>query len=502
MNISPPYAFAAALLMPIALASVGCDSPSGPDGDFGDRGDPGPGDDDLIGQVRARMADQGIDPLPPAPAVSEPMVALGQSLAFDKILSGNENISCLTCHHPLTGSDDDRALPRGEGGVGLGAARQGGPIVPRNAPALFNLHTYETMFWDGRVQRLRDGSLRTPAGDHITPQMEAVFDHGIVSAQAMFPVTSHEEMRGLAGDNELADIPDDDFTAIWAALMQRLGEVPEYVEMFEDAYPDTRFEDMTFAHAANAIAAFEVVAFESRDSPWERFVGGDDEALDAEQLQGARLFFDNCARCHSGPAFSDFRHHNTGLAQFGPGTGAGPNGNDDYGREQVTGDARDRYAFRTTPLFNVELTGPYGHAGQFAELDDHIAHYINPAGSLRDYDVQEHVDEEVLWPTVLDNLDAILDTLSGRTAARFGAGGGPGGPGGPGGAPPPPPGEAGGAPPPPGGGAPPPGGAGGGPTGDEVRLIERFLVSLTGDSATDLSALVPDRVPSGLPVED
>ena len=56
MNILPPHAFATALLMPLALASFGCDSPSGPDGDFGDRGDPGPGDDDLIGQVRARMA--------------------------------------------------------------------------------------------------------------------------------------------------------------------------------------------------------------------------------------------------------------------------------------------------------------------------------------------------------------------------------------------------------------------------------------------------------------
>ncbi|MEM9459412.1 MAG: cytochrome c peroxidase [Myxococcota bacterium] len=467
----PPRKFITTILLtPLALWAAACDAEPEPD-DLGDRGElDGRGDRDppdraaLIDLVRDRIADEDIEPLPPAPAVSEPMYALGQALAFDKLLSGNGNISCLTCHHPQVGSDDDRALPRGEGGVGLGHERSGGPIVPRNAPALFNLHTFETMFWDSRVQHGRDGSLRTPAGDQITPQMEAVFEHGLVSAQAMFPVTSREEMRGRPGDNELADIPDEDFSAIWAALMDRLGAVPQYVDMFETAYPGTTFDDMTFAHAANAIAAFEIAAFESRDSNWERFVAGDDEALDDEQLQGARLFFQHCARCHSGSAFSDFRHHNTGLAQFGPGKGDGPTGIDDFGREQVTGDPDDRYAFRTTPLFNVELTGPYGHAGQFAELSDHIAHYVDPARSLREYDVSAHVDEEALWPLVLDNVEAILATLSRRTAARIR-----------------------------------------GPGDEPVQLIERFLESLTGDGATDPSAradLVPPSVPSGLPVED
>ncbi|MCH9688320.1 MAG: cytochrome-c peroxidase [Deltaproteobacteria bacterium] len=437
----------------------GCDRPSDDRADADPRGDRGPGQPQLIERVRDEIDDGDIEPIAAAPAVSTEMYALGQALAFDKILSGNENISCLTCHHPSIGSDDDRALPRGEGGSGLGHLRTGGPIVPRNAPALFNLHTYETMFWDSRVSR-QDGRIQTPAGDHITPEMVAVFDHGIVSAQAMFPVTSREEMRGQPGDNELADIPDGDFTAIWAALMNRLGGVPSYVQMFEAAYPGTQFDDMTFAHAANAIAAFEIAGFESRDSPWERFVAGDDDALSDDELEGALLFFDNCARCHSGSAFSDFRHHNTGLAQLGPGKGDGPSGADDFGREQVTGNQRDRWAFRTPPLFNVELTGPFGHAGQFAELRDHIAHYVDPAGSLRRYDVTEHVDEEALWSMVLDNTEAIIATISRRTGARLGRG------------------------------------------GNGVTSIEIFLETLTADSATDLSPLVPSSVPSGLPVAD
>ena len=33
-------------------------------------------------------------------------VALGRLLFFDKILSGNRNISCATCHHPRFGTSD------------------------------------------------------------------------------------------------------------------------------------------------------------------------------------------------------------------------------------------------------------------------------------------------------------------------------------------------------------------------------------------------------------
>ena len=47
-------------------------------------------------------------------------IHLGSLLMFDKILSGNQNISCASCHHPLAGLGDGLALPVGEGGEGLG----------------------------------------------------------------------------------------------------------------------------------------------------------------------------------------------------------------------------------------------------------------------------------------------------------------------------------------------------------------------------------------------
>ena len=93
----------------------------------------------------------------------------------------------MTCHHPDVGTDDDRHLPIGVGGSGLGAARAGGAIIPRNAPALFNLHTFDTMFWDSRVARDSAGDLITPAGSQLTGAMTDVFDFGVVSGAGHVP---------------------------------------------------------------------------------------------------------------------------------------------------------------------------------------------------------------------------------------------------------------------------------------------------------------------------
>jgi cytochrome c peroxidase len=420
-------------------------------------------DDDraiLVAEVRAQIAARGITPTPPPPAVSDALYELGRALAFDKILSGNRDISCMTCHHPDIGTDDDRHLSRGTGATGLGADRTGGTIIPRNAPALFNLHEYQTMFWDGRVQRDATGELITPAGAQLTAEMKAALAFGVVSAQAMFPVASREEMRGLPGQNPIADVPDGDLQGIWQALMQRLGAIPEYVTLFEAAYPGVPFETMTFAHAANAIAGFELRAFAALDSPWERFVAGDDMALTGVQLKGAKKFFDaGCGGCHAGRAFSNFRHHNTGLAQLGPGTGAGATGTDDFGREHVTGVAADRYRFRTTPLVNVALTAPYGHSGQYADLRAFVLHYDDPVTRLLEYDVTDHVDEIALHGMVVDNVAAVSAGVPANVRnLRFGQ--------------------------------------------NHANWMVAFLASLTAESSLDLGHLVPARVPSGLPVAD
>ena len=83
--------------------------------------------------------------------------------------------------------------------------------------------------------------------------------------------------------------------------MKRLGGIPEYRGMFEAAYPGTKFSDMTFAHASNAIAGFIVDRLTFDDTPWDRFLAGRDDALTPAQLDGAKTFLTlKCSICHNG----------------------------------------------------------------------------------------------------------------------------------------------------------------------------------------------------------
>ena len=369
-----------------------------------------------VEEVRALAASHGIGPIPRASHVREPLVLLGRALAFDKLLSGGRDIACMTCHVPALGTGDGRSLSVGQGASGLGPARQhpDGVFIPRNAPPLFNLSTMRRLFWDGRVQVDASGYVQTPAGAQLTPEMQRVFEYGAISALAMFPVTNRAEMRGTAG-NELAAIPDADFALIWDALMKRLGKVPQYRALFEAAYPGMQFDDMTFAHASNAIGAFFVDQLTFTDSPWDRFLAGDDRALTPRQLVGAKTFLGlRCVQCHNGPTFSDQEFHNVAVAQIGPGVGNGVGGNDDFGRMNVTGDPGDRYKFRTTPLRNVELTAPYGHSGSIVDLRSFIEHYSESHKKLLEFDpgALEPVLRTSLLPNaadILSNRDPILD---------------------------------------------------------------------------------------------
>jgi cytochrome c peroxidase len=142
---------------------------------------------------------------------SEAKVELGRLLMFDKILSGNRNIACATCHHPLAWTGDGLSLSVGEGGCGLAVTRDLGSgssavveRVPRNAPFVFNLGAREVgvLFHDGRVavDPTHPSGFRTPAGDALPPGLGSV-----LAAQAMFPVTSTTEMAGQPGENPIAD---------------------------------------------------------------------------------------------------------------------------------------------------------------------------------------------------------------------------------------------------------------------------------------------------------
>jgi len=375
--------------------------------------------------LRQAFAREGVATVTLAPLESAAMVQLGEALFYDKLLSGNRNISCATCHHPTAGTGDGLPLPLGEGAAGQTTDRiatAADQVIARNGPPLFHVGAsgVETMFWDSRVRRdSATGILTTPepslnGGTPARPDMTRELTSAL-AAQAMFPVTSRAEMRGDPGENELADAADNQ--AVWAAIMVRLvgtsngsvGGVAGYRSLFQAAFPGVDFDLLTFAHAARAIAAFEAVTWARFDTPFDRFLAGSDLALSDAEKRGAALFSGRarCSDCHSGPLLTDFRHHSLATPQLGPGAGGEP---DDRGRALETGDRRDDYEFRTPPLRNVELTGPYFHAGAFATLEDTLRHYRDPRASLEGYRGVDHL------PAAFQGL---VDTDAVRNQARL-----------------------------------------------------------------------------------
>jgi len=356
-------------------------------------------------------ADAGFprNPLPPPAtdasyygngALDAAKVALGAQLFFDKVLSGNLNISCATCHHALTGTSDGLALPVGEGGRGLGVARDTGigaeavhERVPRNAPHVFNLgaREFEIMFHDGRVQPNPDfpNGIESPAGHDLPDGIE-----NVLAAQAMFPVTSGTEMAGQPGENPVADAAAAGNLGgpggVWEQLAERLQGLPGYVDQFVAVFPDVHSAgDIRYTHAANAIAAFEAANWRSDNSPFDRFLRGERGVLSLAQLRGMRVFYSprkgDCASCHSGTFQTDQSFRAIAMPQVGAGKGDGV-GYEDFGRERVTGDEKDRYKFRVPTLRNVALTAPYGHAGVYDTLEAVVRHHLDPVASLYDYD--------------------------------------------------------------------------------------------------------------------
>ncbi|HEX2219978.1 MAG TPA: cytochrome c peroxidase [Gemmatimonadales bacterium] len=413
---------------------------------------------EMAAEVRQLAGAAGITalqrPAPVRPELSE----LGRLLAFDKVLSGNRDISCMTCHLTKFGTTDARSVAIGQGAAGLGPDRvhPQGKFVHRNAPPLFNLHAMSSLTWDGRVFVDAKGSIRMPSANLLSKQ-RAVLECGVLSAQTMLPVLSRSEMRADAG-NELAAIPDSLHQRVWKFLMRRLATIPEYRTRFEAAYQGQSFDQMTFAHAGNAMGCWIANVFAFTNTPWDRFLNGRDDALTEAQLRGARLFLTTgrCAQCHNGPALSDGKFHNVLVPQVGPGFGNGPDGHDDFGRFRQTSNPKHKYAFRTPPLRNVELTAPYGHDGAITTLRAWVDHYSQAGAKLTSYDPSQL--EPLLRGTLQPNADSILATRD-RALRDLVL------------------------------------------TPAEVDDLTEFLKALTDNAARNLSAFAPAAVPSGLPVD-
>ncbi len=346
-------------------------------------------------------ASRGEQSLPVAPVDSDfhyggevdaDLFKLGQKLFFDKVISGNRNIACSGCHHPALGTGDGLALSIGEGGNGIGQDRDTGSFpnevthrVGRNAQPLFNLgaREFRRMFHDGRLEVGASGEYEflSPAGVELPDGLD-----NVLAAQAMFPVVSPDEMAGQDGENPVATaVADGDRTRAWALLVVRLTAIPEYVDDFLNAFDEIESrQQISFVHAANAMAAFQAVAWRATDSPFDRYLGGDASALSDSEQRGLDLFYGRagCARCHSGPFQTDHEFHSVGVPQIGPGKGNGFDGHEDFGREVITGEPSDRYRFRTAPLRNVELTGPWGHSGAYDSLREMLQHHLNPTAGF------------------------------------------------------------------------------------------------------------------------
>lgn len=327
------------------------------------------------------------------PKVNMAQVQLGQLLFYDPILSGNRAVACATCHHPRFGTSDGVSLGLGDGGIGLGPDRMVDPAnipeqrVGRNAPALFNLGASEftRLFHDGRleVDPTRPSGIRSPLEDAM-----AIGFSSILSAQAMFPVLSPDEMAGHYSENEISKSVRLGMLSLeggaWDQIAARVSEIPEYRVAFGNVIGDSvvRFTDIS-----NAIAAFTAYEWRADNAPFDRLLK-DGTPLPIPAQRGLDLFYGDagCSACHTGLFQTDHNFHAIAMPQIGPGKAARfESHNRDIGRMRVTGDVADAYAFRTPSLRNIVVTGPYGHAGAYAQLEDVVRHHLDPDASLYAY---------------------------------------------------------------------------------------------------------------------
>lgn len=259
--------------------------------------------------------------------------ALGRLLFFDPILSADNNIACATCHHPDYGFADGLPQAIGRGGEGVGPQRQGGAQLARNTPGLWNVGYASILFWDGREESLEE--------------------------QSLVPLTHRDEMGAEDTD----------------ALLAELSQIPEYVQLFDDAFDD----GVTLQNVQRALAAFQRTLI-SDDSPFDRYAAGNVNALTPQQRRGLALFRSGatrCFECHSAPTFSSVSLRVIGVPDDDPGGGA-------------VSDVVPDGAFKVPALRNVALTAPYMHDGSLATLEDVVAFYADGGGGAHGVENVDH----------------------------------------------------------------------------------------------------------------
>lgn len=275
-------------------------------------------------------------------------VALGRKLFFDGRLSADGTVACATCHDPERAFTDGRATS-----VGIyGRAGQ------RNSPTVLNAFYNKEQFWDGRAKTLED--------------------------QAALPIINPIEM----GQPDLN-------TAI-----VRIGAINDYRRAFNQVFG----RPINGPDLVKAIASYKrtLVLF---NSPFDRFIAGDKNAIDAAAQRGWELFNTQarCNKCHAvsetqrdPTLFIDYDFHNIGIGILRHNVAAlalqaeqlVESGNpvavdrvaiqhemSALGRFLITKKEKDTASFKTPGLRNLLMTGPYFHDGSMETLWDAIDHY-------------------------------------------------------------------------------------------------------------------------------
>jgi cytochrome c peroxidase len=245
-------------------------------------------------------------------AITEEKVVLGRMLYYEPRLSKSQKIACNTCHKlDQYGVDSEPSSDGHKGQKG-----------DRNSPTVYNAAGHFVQFWDGR------------AAD--------------VEAQAKGPVMNPVEMA----------MPSE------AHVLNVINSMPEYVDAFKKAFPEDK-DPVTYDNMAKAIGAFERKLV--TPSRWDRFLGGDQNALTAEEKAGFNAYLEaGCQTCHVGTYIGGNLFQKLGVTKPWPDTS-------DPGREKVTKNEADRMVFKVPSLRNIEKTGPYYHNGKIATLEQAVS---------------------------------------------------------------------------------------------------------------------------------
>lgn len=246
---------------------------------------------------------------------SAELIELGAMLFHDPRLSGSHALSCASCHNIGLGGGDDSSTSVGHN------FKQGG----RNAPTVLNATFNTAQFWDGRAKDLFEQS----GGPMVNPiEMNSPKDH----------------------------------------IVEQLKSIPGYAAAFAKAFPGDN-DPITLDHVQRAIAAFESTLI-TPNAPFDQFLAGKADALNAQQKAGFKLFVDTgCAACHNGVNMGGGM-----FAKFGVASDPGPalRSPGDKGRMAVTENPADLYVYKVPTLRNIALTAPYFHTGAVWDLREAV----------------------------------------------------------------------------------------------------------------------------------